>query len=177
MLGGEGELKNLIELGTCKKVHGIKGEFSLFLFNPEDSVLAPKMQVMLFPLDSSSVLSAQGEKFTITTLRFGNKTILKLDEVQDRNYAEQLIPFSLRLDRKHFPPLSEGEFYISDLVGFALIASDGAGEVVNFYQNQDQTILVLRWNNTELELPFVDSFFGPVSVKAKTIEFFPPEIL
>ena len=116
---------NELQLGHCSRVHGIKGEFQLRLFNDEGSVLEDGMQVLLKPKDKSSQLHPQGELMTIEKIRFGNRTIVKFSEVKDRNQAESYLPFELFIDRSLLPQLSDDEVYLEDLPGFTLLNEAG----------------------------------------------------
>jgi ribosomal 30S subunit maturation factor RimM len=89
------ETNNLIELGHCRKPHGIKGAFTLSLFNREDSILKNGSLVSIFPLSKESEVPKEGMKQEIKTISFGNKVICEFTSVKDRNFLETLIPFSV----------------------------------------------------------------------------------
>ena len=147
---------NLVFLGSCKKVHGIRGELSLHLENPEDSVLKKNLPVTL--KRKEKILGS----FHISSIRFGNKVILKLKEIQDRNSAEELVPFDLYVDRKFFPELEVGEFYLSDLIGFKAIDEEARkeGEVKGFLTTNFQTLVQVLWQGETQaqEIPWVDEW-------------------
>ena len=73
--------KRYIKLGVCGKPHGIRGDFSLHLYNSEESVLKKNQKVLLIPESNESSLEQEGEYFQIQNLKFGNKTILSLKNV------------------------------------------------------------------------------------------------
>jgi len=67
-----------MKMGFVSQPHGIRGEAELRLFNTEDRVLEEGMAVTLYPSNERSCLSPEGEDWTITKLRFGNKVICHL---------------------------------------------------------------------------------------------------
>ena len=170
----------LVELGRCSKCHGIKGELCVFLDNPDESIIRKDLKIYLFPKNSSSTLRKEGEVFKVSSVRFGVKTILKLYEVQDRNKAEEIVPFILKVNRKDFPKLGEGEFYLNDLIGVDVIDTYSKRKVAvvdSLYSNGAQTILVFRLNNELIELPLVDKFFPVIDVENRLIEVSLPEFV
>ena len=171
---------NLVELGVARSAHGIKGAASIVLYNPQDSILKSGMRVTLLPFDASSSLSASGSSFTISKIQFGNKTIIYFEEVQDRNQLEMILPFKLLVSRDEFPALTDGEFYITDLIGLEAFNEAGkrVGVIESSYDNGAQDILVIvTKNGDELELPLVDEFFPEIDLKAQKVIVRPPEII
>ena len=167
----------LIDFGTCKKAHGIKGGFSFALHNVEDSVLEKGTQVILFPLDKSSSIDPSGLKTTIKSISFGNKVTVYLEGITDRNIVEEMIPFSISIDRNLFPNLSEDEFYIEDLVGLDVFdhsSGNKIGKVSAYYDNGAQTILVIT-GNKKIELPLIDNFFPVIDIEQGRIEMNLPQ--
>ncbi|MAZ48166.1 MAG: 16S rRNA processing protein RimM [Halobacteriovoraceae bacterium] len=167
----------LVELGTCHKPHGIKGEFSFHLYNKDASVIKKGSVLILIPLSEVSALSKNGEPYKVAQISFGNKVICKLEEVKDRNKVEELIPFKIMLHRSDFPRLRSGEFYLYDFIGLNIIDSKGEikGVVENFYENNSQVILVLDLSREKIELPFIESFFPNVDWEKREITFIEPE--
>ena len=69
----------------------------------------------------------------LKSLRDGNNgAIARFAEVADRNAAEALRGTEITVPRADLPPLGEGEYYHADLLGLAVVSTDGAeiGRVV-----------------------------------------------
>ncbi len=168
---------NLIQLGVCHKPHGIKGAFSFILDNPDDSILKKKMTIFLFPKDSRSTLSTDGEEFEISKINFGNKVIafIKKDgeEITDRNTVEAMIPFSIKVSRDSFPEPEEGEIYLSDLIGLNvrdLSLDKIVGTIYRTSDNGAHTILTIKQDDGALvEIPFVENFVPYVDIEQKEV--------
>ena len=98
-------MSKLIELGSCRKPHGIKGAFSFYLINSESSSLKSGQKITLVPLDGKSSIREEGEEFEIETINFGNKTIVRLKNIisSPKNYLKKFIIFiQLNLIIKRF---------------------------------------------------------------------------
>ena len=171
-------MKNKVEIGSCKKPHGIKGEFSFFLYSGSDSVLEKGMSVTLTPLSSASSLKKEGEEFIVERINFGNKVICSLKGVSDRNIVENMIPFSIHLDRDLFPESAEDEYYISDLLGLRALDESGLelGKVRDYYDNNAQMVLVIKGKEV-IEVPFIEQFVHEVDLKKKVVVIRTPVIL
>jgi 16S rRNA processing protein RimM len=167
----------LIELGTCKKAHGIKGGFSFALYNVEDSVLEKGYKITLFPMDKTSSIDTKGIKIAISSISFGNKVTVYLDGINNRNTVEEMIPFSISIEREAFPTLSDDEFYIEDLVGIEVFdhsSGNKVGKVSSYYDNGMQTILVIT-GDKKIELPLIENFFPVIDLETKRIEMNLPQ--
>ena len=173
-----GSFMKLVELGQCKKAHGIKGGF-VFTLLSQDSVLAKGIEILLQPLSADSKIQKSGEKYKIQNISFGNKVICYLVDVQDRNKVESLIPFKIFLDRNEFPKLKDDEFYIDDLIGLkAMDLNDSeVGKVEGHYDNGAQVVLVVRIDSELIDIPFVESFVPEVNIDKGEITVIIPEYL
>ena len=162
--------KSLIELGTCSKPHGIKGGFSFNLYNTEDSVLQNGKSVLLFPSDDSSSLPENGQEYIIEKINFGNKVITYLVGISDRNIVEDMIPFLIMFPKSNLPELNDGEFYIEDIIGFEAydFKNDKCiGKIIDFYETKAQTVLVIKTDTKNVDIPFVDNFVKEIDLENK----------
>lgn len=172
------ENEKLIEIGYCKKPHGIKGEFSLFLFNTDDSSLKYIKSLMLFPFDKNSSLDNDGEEFEIDQVRIGTKNILKLKNVDNRNLAEELLPFKVFVSRSDLKATEEDEVYLNDLIGFKVVDEDynDQGLVDSFYDNGVQDVMVVKGAKT-LDVLMIDQFILNIDEETKVITIKTMEII
>lgn len=168
----------LIEMGFCLKPHGVKGGFSFVLYNTKDSCLHEGMNIQLFPQNNTSTISKEGENHKITKIIYGNKVIVYLDNILDRNTVESMIPFTIKIPRSSFPKLdNEDEFYLHDLKGldvFCFTSKKKIGTVHDFYENGPQVVLVLKLKDKKQDVVFIDNFFPLVDLTEKRIEVILP---
>ena len=169
----------LIELGFCKKPHGIKGGFSFHLFSGEESVLDKGDKIYLFPFDDKSSLPKEGGQFSISSISFGNKTIVYLKEVGNRNQVEAMIPFTIKFPKEELPDAEEGRFYIEDLIGLKVLHAETKEELGLIHKcgdNTVQTILEIK-GKLNTSLPLIENFFPEINIEEGYILINPPEVV
>ena len=167
----------MLELGTCKRPHGIKGGFSFALYNTKDSILKKGSLITLFPLDNSSSIPPKGKRFKIYSIGFGKKVIGYLEGVVNRDQVEKMIPFSIQVARSSLPKVSQDEYYLEELKGIEVFeqgTGSRIGEVVSFYHNGAQTVVVIKGVKV-FELPLVDIFFPLIDIENRRVEIILPQ--
>jgi 16S rRNA processing protein RimM len=139
-----------VTLAAIIGAHGITGEVRLKLFTDD--------------LSPYKALTANGRTFTIKSLRPGpNGAVARLAEVNDRNAAEALRGTELTVARSALPPLEDGEYYHSDLLGLpCFVGDEPIGQAVLIEDFGAGDIL-------EIEKPDGKRFMVPVAA-AVTIE-------
>ena len=114
-----------VTLAASSGAHGVTGEVRLKLFG--DGVASLKAHKAFNAGDS-------GVALTLKKVRDDNKggAIARFAEVMDRTAAEKLRGTTLTVPRDALPPLGEGEYYHTDLIGLAALSASGIplGEVV-----------------------------------------------
>lgn len=110
-----------VMLAAIAGAHGVTGEVRLKLFGEGVAAL-------------SHYTSFNGGALTLSKVRSDNKggAIARFAEVTDRTAAEKLRGTQLMISRAEMPPLEDGEFYHSDLLGLPAVSHTGdpLGEVV-----------------------------------------------
>lgn len=110
-----------VALAAVAGAHGISGEVRLKLFAESPASLKGRGEVRV------------GERLlTLASLREGRNPIARFAEISDRNAAEALRGQLVTIPRSALPPLGEGEYYHSDLIGLACEtdAGEALGQVV-----------------------------------------------
>ncbi|MEJ7776390.1 MAG: ribosome maturation factor RimM [Sphingomicrobium sp.] len=113
---------DLISLAAVAGAHGVKGEVRLKLFTDGAASLRHHAQVLV----------AGVERELESVRDAGKGAVARFSGVGDRTAAEALRGSLVEVDRSALPPLEEGEYYHSDLVGRLCVTDDGgdAGKVV-----------------------------------------------
>jgi 16S rRNA processing protein RimM len=166
-----------IHIGHCTSPHGIKGELSFVLYNPEDSVLDKGMVVTLTPRSASSSIPQDGKEFKIKSINFGNKAIATLDQVSDRTTVEAMVPFDIHMDRELLPETEDDEYYVNDLLGlevFHFYTKELLGRVMDFYENGAQVVLQIKTAQEIIEVIFISQFVPVVEIELNRMEIIPP---
>ena len=139
-----------VTLAVVTGAHGVTGEVRLKLFGAGLDSLAPHKRF------NEGALS-------LAKLRSDNKggAIARFAEIADRNAAEALRGTLLTVPRDSLPPLGEGEFYHSDLLGLPVITDGGeAVGTVCAVENFGATDIV------EIERPDGAKFMVPLTLAA-----------
>ena len=104
-----------VALAAVAGAHGVKGEVRLKLFSDSAASLARHEDVYV-----------GGAMRRLLFARDGGKTaIARFEGIGDRSSAEALRGSLVEVDRSALPPLEEGEYYHSDLVGLACVDCEG----------------------------------------------------
>jgi len=168
-----------VKIGHCSRVHGIQGGFSVTLYSDKESILDKGMKVKLIPSSQKSSLNPNGEQHLVRSLSKGNKGILFLTKIADRNQAESIIPFEIYISRDDFPETLNDEFYLSDILGWEVIShGDSAhiGSLESYYDNGAQLILVVHDESGQhIEIIYVKEFVPEIDFNKKQIRVNLPE--
>ena len=104
-----------IALAAVAGAHGVRGEVKLKLFGEG-----------IDSLSGQPSLTVGGVALKLKDVRAGNKTaIARFEGVASREAAEALRGSLVEVERASLPPLAEGEYYHSDLIGLPCVDDDG----------------------------------------------------
>lgn len=103
-----------VTLAVIIGAHGVAGEVRLKLFADDVSSLKAHK-------------TFNGGALTMTSARaVPNGAIARFSEIADRNAAEAVRGTELTVARDALPPLAEGEYYHTDLIGRPCVTTEGA---------------------------------------------------
>ncbi|MCB9761565.1 MAG: 16S rRNA processing protein RimM [Alphaproteobacteria bacterium] len=109
-----------VSLGHISGVFGVRGEVRLFLHNRASAVLNQPTEVIL--------ISPEGERFIVgirARSGAGERVLARLDGVEDREHARELMGWEVVIPRAALPPTQEGEYYHSQLIGLEVVTASG----------------------------------------------------
>ncbi|MDR1059524.1 MAG: ribosome maturation factor RimM [Treponema sp.] len=92
---------------------------------------------------------------------------MKFRGVDTPEAAQSLRGAEIIIDRAHAAPLGEGEFYVEDLKGLAVLSESGEriGEIAGVLEGGGGELVELRLPSGEVRLvPFRNEFFGDVDL-------------
>ena len=139
-----------VTLAAISGAHGVTGEVRLKLFGEGVGELGRHR-------------TFNGGALTLTKLRSDSKggAIARFAEIGDRSAAEGLRGTALTVPRSALPPLEEGEFYHSDLLGLPVVTTEGETVgTVHAIENFGATDIV------EIEQPDGKRFMVPLTPQA-----------
>ena len=159
-------------LGYIAKLHGFKGEVSLFLdvTNPQDYAT----------LDAIFIdLNDHLTPFFIKSLKLKNKgfAAVKLDGVDDEDAARRILRKNVYLPAQILPELEGRNFYDHEVVGFKVIDTTH-GEIGVLEQVIDlkaNPLLQIIKEDKEILVPLLDGLVQKVDRKKKELHIQAPE--
>ena len=105
----------MVTLAAIAGAHGVQGEVRLKLFTDDPANLR-----------AYDGFEAGGRRLTLKTIRPGPAgAVARFAEIADRTAAERMRGTLLRVPRGALPPLAEGEYYHSDLIGLPCATPSG----------------------------------------------------
>lgn len=159
-----------VVLAKLGRAHGIKGQVRAKVFNTDTDLLDPGCVVRVTPPDAEDP-GAFVECSIESCQRGVDVWVLKLAGVDGRDAAEQLAGAELWVARDELPALDEGEFYLVDAPGYAVVDDTGAavGRVVRIetYPTADVLVVEREGAKGELEVPVVEGVVVGVDHGAK----------
>jgi 16S rRNA processing protein RimM len=159
------------QLGYVSKVHGLKGEIQAFLDvdMPENY---KKLESVFVDIDNKLI------PFFIERIGVAeNKAVIKFEEVDTIEAAENLKNKRLYLPLNKLPKLGQEQFYYHDIIGYSVIdqAEGVLGEIVTIYNLPHQDLIAMQYNNKEVLIPIIDDIVKSVDHEQKEVKVFLPD--
>ena len=140
---------DLICVGHVLGAQGIKGWIRVFSnTEPRENIL----QYSPWLIEQGDELKAVGVSGRLQ----GKNVLARLDGIENRNQAEELIGCRLFIEARQLPRLQAGEFYWSDLIGLEVetLQAEPLGVVSSMMETGADDVMVLSGDRERL-IPFV----------------------
>ena len=154
-------------IGKVVAAHGLQGTLKIESWSDFDQRFDALKWVFI------KAKGRELSRYKVKDVRFGSKyVLLKLEGLTSREEAESIREAELLIPDAESWPLPSGRYYISDLVGLAVVGTDetNIGRVINVLVESAQDILVVEGPFGELMIPFVDEWVGEVDLDLKVIQ-------
>lgn len=163
-----------ILIARILSAHGIKGEVKIIIFSDNQANIE-KYQLFDINNNQYSVKISSKSKNSITTNKNGDKIIIaKVNNINDRNHAENLRGLELFVDRQDFAKTKNNEFYISDLINLLVKnnKSDVIGKVINVLNYPSGALVEIEFADEFIpagwqkisNFPFKNAFFPEINI-------------
>lgn len=146
-----GRSPNRVSLGRVSGLFGVRGWVKVYSYtDPRDGLLGYR-----------DCQISRGDGWEATRIaegkRHGKGIILRLEGVEDRDAAAELIGKELAVDREALPPPEDGSYYWRDLEGLEVRHTDGKllGTVDYLLETGANDVLVVKNEAKEILIPFV----------------------
>ncbi|MCY3917624.1 MAG: ribosome maturation factor RimM [Chloroflexi bacterium] len=108
-------------VGVILRPHGVRGELRMRVLTDDPENLTQLDSVYL----AESPNDAAPRQYEMKGLRFNKKyVLLHLEGCRSRNDAETLRDKKVLIRNDQAPPLEDGEYYLSELIGLQVVADD-----------------------------------------------------
>ena len=162
-------MKNKIVIGKIVAPHGVRGDIRILPLTETPEIF--------FDLDY--LILEKGGKLTVTRARFQkNLILLSTEEVTNMDEAEKLRNQNVLIEKEKLPPLPEGRYYVSDLVGFVCV--DEGGQKVGTFKDTMQTgsndvFVIDDVTGKELLIPAISEYILKIDTEKQEIVVRVPE--
>lgn len=162
--------ERLLNVGKIVNTHGIRGEVKVWPQTDFPDVrFKPGNRLKMINPETGAVetieIAASREQKTMY--------VLKIKGFNDINQVEKYKGWELKVSESERVPLDEGEYYVRDIVGCAVVSEEGEeiGVVVDILTpGANDVWVVKRPKGKELLLPVIDDVVLNVDVAAKTVK-------
>lgn len=166
------QIQDCYYLGLIAKLHGFKGEVSLFL---DVSHPAEYQGLDALYLDINGTLTP----FFIEGFKLKNKgfVAVKFEGIDTEEAAKRLLKKKAYLPLEVLPELDQTSFYDHEIIGFSVFdAAKGAiGVVTDVIDMTANPLLQIDLNGTEILVPIFDGLILKVERKKKVLFIKAPE--
>ena len=143
-----GDARKVVQIGHVSGVHGIQGWVKIYsLTDPREAIF--EYQPWLLGESREEIRIAQGKKH-------GKHLVALLENLNDRDQAENLVNRPIAVYRDQFPELPDDEFYWTDLLGLTVRLGNGTelGTIEKMLATGAHDVMVVRGERERL-IPFV----------------------
>ena len=153
---------SFIPVGEIVRPHGIRGEVKVYSLTERPGLFTELQNLYMHKK------VGQGEWVRVENVRVKSNTIvLKLKGIDNREEAECLRGNILEISADDFPPLTEGSYYVFDLIGLKVTDVNGGeiGVVVDILSMPTHDVYVIDRSNTEVLIPAVEEFIKHIDIE------------
>jgi len=170
-------MEKYIPIGFTKKCHGLKGELKVHITDQylEDFTKAP---VVFIEIKGKHV------PHFIEQVRIGNDLILKMEDIDSKETAQELTSKEMFLQPKHILKIEEREFESSDedllfekYLDFSIIDTNlgDIGKIEEIVEFPQQEMAVVIRNEKEIYIPLHDDLIENIDLEKQYIYMSLPE--
>lgn len=142
--------ESTVTLGRISGVFGVQGWVKVFSFTePRENITNYRTWLLCRAAELREITVLQGQAH-------GKSVIAQLAGVVDRDAAQALVDWEIRVPRSALAPAAPGEYYWADLEGMAVRTRDGQdlGRVSRMLDTPAHDVMVIQGERERL-VPFV----------------------
>ena len=158
-------MENYFEIGVIVNTQGIKGDVRV-LPKTDDKTRFELLK------EITAVFSNGNKQFDIERVWYHkNFVILKLKGINDMNAAELLKGGVIVVPPELALPLSDGQYYIRDLIGMTVTTTNGEllGVISQVLETGANDVFLVKTNGADILIPHIKQCIVNVDVANKTM--------
>ena len=171
--------QDMLRVGYITSTHGVHGEVKVFPTTEDVKRFLDLKKVYLHFAPRGMINTENKEcfEYNIAGVKFFKQyAILKLEGIDDMDVAAKWKGAELYVTREDAIPLEEGEYYIADLIGLAVIDADNGeriGTLTDVMQTGANDVYVIqgaeRYQNKEILAPVIDDCVKDIDLSKGTV--------
>ena len=152
-----------IPVGRVTRTHGLKGELKFYPTEQNSTMVQSGQRICLGEIQLK-IESVRGVK---------SPFILKLDGINSIEDTKSLVGQEVRVARKDFEPLPEGEFYRFEIEGLKVFDDTEKyyGVVEEIVETGSNDVYVVRGEGKEWLIPMIDSVVQTIDLEQGKLIF------
>ncbi len=159
-------MQDLVNIAKISGTHHLKGAIKATSILEDVEVLNGAKVIV------ENSIGVQKLYTVLNAERINSKIIImELDGITSVNEAKKLIECKIFLKREQLGNISEGEFYLVDIIDMEVVTADGEkiGKVCDVFTTAAHDIYVVQDGENEIMIPAVDEFVKEVNFEKKII--------
>lgn len=116
-------MEDHFRIGVITRPHGVLGEMKVYPVTDDIKRFKGMKEILMGPPEGQkgdlSNVKVEGVRFQ------KNMVLLKLSGIESPEEARKLSQYQLYVKREDAIPLSDGEYYVSDLIGLSVLSEKG----------------------------------------------------
>ncbi|MBQ6133277.1 MAG: 16S rRNA processing protein RimM [Lachnospiraceae bacterium] len=116
-------MEDHFRIGVITRPHGVLGEMKVYPVTDDIKRFKGMKEILMGPPEGQkgdlSTVKVEGVRFQ------KNMVLLKLSGIESPEEARKLSQYQLYVKREDAIPLSDGEYYVSDLLGLSVLSEKG----------------------------------------------------
>jgi 16S rRNA processing protein RimM len=159
-----------IRIGIVTGAHGLKGAVRLRPDNPDSTVLAPGMRIML-----EGPAGCEEHRIVRIARLGGGALRVELAGIGDIDSSTALKGRVVMIDAADLPAAKPGEFYYFQALGCEVITVDGwpLGSVAEIFHTGANDVMVVRDGAREILVPVIADVIRSIDLAARRITIDP----
>jgi 16S rRNA processing protein RimM len=159
-------------VGEIVGVHGVKGVVKVRSFLDADSIFGVGSRVLI--QDAQGLAKACTVEWAKPHVR---QLLVRFEGFTKREQVEKWIGAAVLAERESLPPLAEGEYFWSDLIGLSVFEMDGQfiGRLDNIIATGSNDVYVVRDGRRETLIPALESVVKEIDLERGRMQVQLPE--